>query len=166
MVLQFPFKKGNFQRINHESVQSELILQLRVNDLTMFSISALCLTPHWNMPVRVTAYDRARPTAPGSSSVMSEKANMDLVQHHGFISDFSGVSSKDHTIPSLRKKQPKAVMVTKTEQIPSRRTASQREVVRNKNQASVSTHVREIMWNIHCLNITEITSLHWWALTF
>lgn len=161
MFLQFPFRKGNFQRTNHENIQSELILYL-----TMFSISALCLTPHWNMPVRVTAYDRARPTAPGSSSVTSEKADKHLVQHHGFISDFSGVSSKDHTIPSLRKKQPKAVMVTKTEQIPSRRTASQREVVRNKNQASVSKHARDIMWNIHCLNITEITSLHWWALTF
>lgn len=41
--------------------------------LTMFSISALCLTPHWNMPVRVMAYDRARPTAPGSISETSRR---------------------------------------------------------------------------------------------
>lgn len=33
--------------------------------------------------------------------------------------------------------------MTKTEQIPSRRTASQRDVVRNRNQASVSQHTQE-----------------------
>lgn len=49
-------------------------LQLSKNVLTMFSISALCLTPHWNIPVRVTAYVRARPTAPGSSPVIPEKS--------------------------------------------------------------------------------------------
>lgn len=41
----------------------------------MFSISALCLTPHWNMPVSVTAYDRAKPTDPGSISETEKKTN-------------------------------------------------------------------------------------------
>lgn len=53
-------------------------------------------------------------------------------------------------------------MVTKTEQIPSRRTASQRDVVRNKNQASVSKHI-DNTWYLNCLNISDIkkyTTLH------
>lgn len=42
-------------------------------------------------------------------------------------------------------------MVTKTEHIPSRRTANQREVVRNKNQASVNTD--EITYEISSASI-------------
>lgn len=38
---------------------------------------------------------------------------------------------------SLSSTQPNVVMVTNREQMPSRRTANQREVVRNRNQASV-----------------------------
>lgn len=34
-------------------------------------------------------------------------------------------------------RQPKVVMVTKMEHMPSRRSANQRDVVRNRNQASV-----------------------------
>lgn len=38
------------------------------------------------------------------------------------------------------RRHPKAVMVTNTEHIPSRRTANQREVARNKKQASAYKH--------------------------
>lgn len=38
---------------------------------------------------------------------------------------------------SLSSRQQNVVMVTKMEQMPSRRTANQREVVRKRNQASV-----------------------------
>lgn len=45
--------------------------------------------------------------------------------------------SVTNTVPFLKYRQPKAAIVTKMQQIPSRRTANQREMVRKRNQASV-----------------------------
>ena len=55
---------------------------------------------------------------------------------------------KDQKSPSrfLSSRQPKVVMVTKTEQMPSRRRANQREVVRNRNQDSVQDE-KKCSWN-------------------
>lgn len=49
--------------------------------------------------------------------------------------------SVTNTIPSLKYRQPKAVIVTKMQQIPSRRTANHREVVKKRNQASVGKKI-------------------------
>ena len=46
-------------------------------------------------------------------------------------------------LPSLRIRQPKVVTVMKMEQMMSRRSANQREVVRNRNQASERSRVRK-----------------------
>lgn len=47
------------------------------------------------------------------------------------------LKDSNFSLRSLSSRQPNVVTITKMAQMPSRRTANQREVVRNRNQASV-----------------------------
>lgn len=60
---------------------------------------------------------------------------------------------------SLNRRHPKAVMVTNREHIPSSRTANQRDVVRNKNQASGYTHRRDVSVSLE--KVHEIGAIMW-----